>query len=311
MQNTPNRDRKRDRSSEGETPKPENKLNKMASEQKSTTSSQSSIDTVSKQLQTLITSVDEIKKNQDGLKKTLESKIDKLKTDLMTNIETKVKALHDDLSLDIAREGSRIDELVSSVRSIQGRLTTVENVCSGSGLGDGPLWDSSTDNGNDRMDYSGWNVSGRRIDPLNDPDLTVIGSYIPFTEGEDLVKKVGDLIMALGEDVSRSVTITGVKRFAPKYRNKPGLVKISFQSLDQKILVLRNKMKLRDITEYKRVFLKSCKTHTERLIELNARAILKELPRGKSFRVDANGRIKTHSAATEAAPGNNGNQQDD
>ena len=47
------------------------------------------------------------------------------------------------------------------------------------------------------MDYSGWNVSGRRIDPLNDPDLTVIGSYIPFTEGEDLVKKVGDLIMAL------------------------------------------------------------------------------------------------------------------
>ena len=82
MQNTPNRDRKRDRSSEGETPKPENILKKMASEQKSTTTSQSSIDTVSEHLQTLITSVDEIKKkNQDGLKKTLD-------TDLVTNIET-------------------------------------------------------------------------------------------------------------------------------------------------------------------------------------------------------------------------------
>lgn len=174
-----------------------------------------------------------------------------------------------------------------------------------------PLWDNGTDNSNDHMDYSGRNTSGRRIDPLNEPDLTVIGSYIPFTEGKGLVRKVGDLITALDEDVSNSVTTTGVKRFAPKYRNKPGLVKISFQSLDLKMLVLRNKRKLRDIIVYKRVFLKSCKTHAERLIELNARAILKELPRGKSFRVEANSKIKTRSVAHEATPGNTGNQNID
>ena len=282
----------------------------MATEQKSLTTSQTSIEIVSKQLQTLITSVEEVKKNQDGLKKTLESKIDKLRTDLMTNIETKVKALHDDLSIDIAREGSRIDDLVSSVRSIQDRLTTVEDICTGGGPADGALWDNGTDSGTGRMDHSGWNSNGRRVDPLNDPELTVIGSYIPFTEGENLIQKVGDLIMALGEDVSRAVTITGVKRFTPKYRNKPGLVKISFQSLEQKILVLRNKRKLRDNAQYKSVFLKSCKTHAERLIELNARAILKELPRGKSFRVDANGRIKTRSVANEAAPRHTENQSD-
>ena len=76
------------------------------------------------------------------------------------------------------------------------------------------------------------------------------------------------------------------------------------------MFILRNKRKLRDNAQYKSVFLKSCKTHAERLIELNARAILKELPRGKSFRVDANGRIKTRSVASEAAPKHTENQSD-
>lgn len=62
--------------------------------------------------------------------------------------------------------------------------------------------------------------------------------------------------MVFGDDVSSRVTIICYKRIAPKYRNKlPGLVKESFQTLVfQKILVLKNKMKLRNIDEYNRVF---------------------------------------------------------
>lgn len=74
--------------------------------------------------------------------------------------------------------------------------------------------------------------------------------------------------------------------------NKPGLVKISFARIDQKIRVLRAKRKLAEISGYRSVFLRSSKTHTERLIELNARTILNEMPNGKDFnRITANGRI--------------------
>ncbi len=80
--------------------------------------------------------------------------------------------------------------------------------------------------------------------------------------------------------------------FRQDFDNRPPLIKISFQNLDEKILVLRNKMKLKDSDEFKGVFLKSSKSHVERLIEMNARAIIRQLPQGRQLRVDANGRIK-------------------
>ncbi len=51
-------------------------------------------------------------------------------------------------------------------------------------------------------------------------------------------------------------------------------------------------MVLKDSETYKDVYIKSSKSHAERLIELNARTLLRELPQGHNFRVDANGRIK-------------------
>ena len=51
-------------------------------------------------------------------------------------------------------------------------------------------------------------------------------------------------------------------------------------------------MKLKNSDNYKRVFLKSSKSHAERLIKMNARALLRTLPAGHSLHADANGRIK-------------------
>ena len=295
MQKSPIRDRKkRDRSSEGETPKPEQKHNKMADEMAQQKASSTCVipPDISQQLKILITSVEEIKKNQDGMKRTLESKMDRLKNDLMESIETKMKVLKDELSLDIARESARLDEVLISIQSIENRLSSVENVCAeGGGIS------------SDAMDHTGYQprdgLNSRFREPLDNPDLTVIATNIPFSIGENLSRKVTDLIHALGEEVSDRVTITGVRRLPAKYRNKPGLVKISFRNLDEKILVLRNKRKLMDSQNFKRVFLKSSKSHAERLIELNARTLLQALPTGKSYRVDANGRIKSRGVNQE------------
>lgn len=49
-----------------------------------------------------------------------------------------------------------------------------------------------------------------------------------------------------------------------------------FRSIGKKIIVLRNKMTLKNNESFKKVFPKSCKSHAERFIELNARPPLRQ-----------------------------------
>ena len=50
-------------------------------------------------------------------------------------------------------------------------------------------------------------------------------------------------------------------------------MKVSFENADQKVLVLRNKYKLKNHATFKRVFIEGAKSHIERLLELNGRFI--------------------------------------
>ncbi|KAH3691895.1 hypothetical protein DPMN_192437 [Dreissena polymorpha] len=54
-------------------------------------------------------------------------------------------------------------------------------------------------------------------------------------------------------------------------------------------------MVLKDLEAYKNIYLKSCKSHIEILVEMNAKAVLRQLPQGKEFRVNASGRIIQHA----------------
>ena len=137
-------------------------------------------------------------------------------------------------------------------------------------------------------------------DPLNDHDLTITADGLPYNEDEDLVAKVDALIRALGDDVYENVKVIAVTRIIPRTGNKPGLVKIALQNLQEKIRVLRNKMNLKDNPTYATVYIKSSKSHAERLIESNTRAILRELPGNHSLRIDANGRIRKRTTTNEA-----------
>ena len=103
--------------------------------------------------------------------------------------------------------------------------------------------------------------------------------------------KARDIIDALGENVYSKVSVVAAERLRQKYRNRPGLVKLSFEKVEQKVLELRNKYKLKDNDTFKRVFLEGAKSHVERLLAINARTILRELPQGRSYRISGNGRI--------------------
>jgi hypothetical protein len=186
-----------------------------------------------------------------------------------------MKGLKDELTLDLFKESARIDALFTIMNSMQSRLDTLEN-CSSRPMDEMEVngtQQGSTQNGSTSLSY---------------PDVTITASGIPVTEGEDLIIKVTSIINELGID-AHAVAAT---RLPARINTKPPIVKFSVRNLKEKVTILRNKYKLKDHDTYKSVYLKSSKSHAERLIELNARTILRNIPNGNMYRVDANGRIK-------------------
>ncbi len=72
---------------------------------------------------------------------------------------------------------------------------------------------------------------------------------------------------------------------------RPPLVKFAVPSLEGKIAVLRAKRNLKQSAEFPRVFLRSSKSHTERLIEPNFKKMLDLIPGGENMRVAGSGRL--------------------
>jgi hypothetical protein len=191
--------------------------------------------------------------------------------------------VRDELSVDIGRETSRTDQMLTMIQSMQTRLDNLEK--------NRTEVDTSQANDNGNRNDSTFPTAIQQ-NPLDDPGVTIIASGIPDTETEDIKQKAEYFICTLGDDVSSEVHITAVTRLPTRYKDRPGIVKISLRNTGEEVGVLRSKMKIKDMEGYKTVYIRSSKSRIERLIEMNARAVLRNLPQGRSLRVDANGPIK-------------------
>lgn len=204
-----------------------------------------------------------------------------------------MKSLRDKIAMDLNRESGRIDEMLRSIQQLQGRMDNHEQSPIARGQ-DGPDIGTQTNNGNEDR--------ARDLALMAD-DVSIVISGLRSEDNENLLQKAQDVISALGETVDSSVTITNVHRFRSNFENKPGLVKVSFRCVDDKIRVLRNKMKLKNHENYSSVYIKSSNLRAERLIELNARAILRKLPNGHNLRLNAKGQITTNVTARQDRQG--------
>lgn len=264
---------KRRLSSDGQTPKPTPKQVKMAATRSPGQTGRSSksdsferdYDKFIEKMTIIADAVDNLQKGQSTLQSTVESKLDKFRNEFMTSIDEKFKAMKSDIDLELSIQKTQIDTLSQSIDSIMGRLELLEN-------GARPIYESG---------------ERRSTNPLDDPNVTIIATNIKAEPNEDLLAVAKDLVAHLDEDVR----VVAAHRLKSRKINKPGLVKISFASVDEKIRVLRQKRNLSGIQGYGSVFLRSSKSHTERLLELNAKTLLNEIPNGRNFRVTANGRI--------------------
>jgi len=179
------------------------------------------------------------------------------------------------LTESISEETRRVNGVLTTIQLMQSRLDTLEQ--QRSILQENVLPDQSTANhGN----------------PLHDPNRSLTASGIQVTVNENLIQKAQELVNSLGEEVKSQVTVTDAIRLNSRFNDRPPILKFSVGSLDQKVLLLRNKPQLRFIQQYKHVQVRSSKSRIERILETNARAVLRNLPHGRSLRVDASGRIK-------------------
>ena len=80
---------------------------------------------------------------------------------------------------------------------------------------------------------------------LDNNEITVIVKNMPSSDDEDLLAKACDLITASSESVASKPKVLAASRLPARFRNKQALMKVSFENADQKVLVLRNKYKLK------------------------------------------------------------------
>ena len=122
-----------------------------------------------------------------------ESKLDRLRTDIMSSVDTKVRELRDELSVDLASETRRVDQVLTTIQSIQSRMDGLEQ---------------------QRADHNtivnGTNNMGNT--QQNDPEISVTVSGIQETENEDLMADITDLMQALGDEVYQNINIANIVR---------------------------------------------------------------------------------------------------
>ena len=138
-------------------------------------------------------------------------------------------------------------------------------------------------------------VTPKTTDPLSNPDITVIVSGLPVYPQEDPLIVAQNVVDNLGADyqnvpVRNQVKVIKAARLPNRHATRPPLLKISFRSLAEKKVVLTHKRNLQK-SPYNNLYIRSSKSHEERLIELNTKTILENSPWGKDFRVTASGHI--------------------
>lgn len=120
-----------------------------------------------------------------------------------------------------------------------------------------------------------------------DPDVSIVITGLPEDRSEDIQLKVLRLV---SKGLGSEAVPVAVERMTSRGRG-PGLVRAEFSSVYEKVALLRKKRQLRENQEYSSVYIRSAKSHTDRLIETNFKTLLREIPGGSEFYVAGNGRL--------------------
>ena len=128
---------------------------------------------------------------------------------------------------------------------------------------------------------------GESARPKFDPELSLIVSGLSQEDGENVLDITQRM---LSEGLGTEYAVVDAERLKGRGSN-PGLVKVQCQTKEGKIEILRLKTKLKDHPDYKKVYLSTAKSHTDPLIELNFKTLLRDIPGGRNYFIAGNGRL--------------------
>ena len=219
-------------------------------------------------LKTLIVKIQStLEEHKNDMKKKLSDQSKALKdmqTSLTIKIESEIKDMQTTLNTKIEKEikgletyiDQQVGQLSTRIGTIEGKLEILE----------------AKENERAMFNY----------------DDTLVAINLPQEPNENIELKADDLIRnglkVHGVRILRAARLKGRD-------GKPGLTKIQLHSLDDKKKLLQAKSNLKQCPLYKKVFIRSSKSHEERLAETNFRTILSMIPRGTNFMLTSNGRI--------------------
>ena len=110
-----------------------------------------------------------------------------------------------------------------------------------------------------------------------------------YSEGENITEKAEKLVKD-GVGLPDVPVVRAMR--TPHREGRPGVVKIQVRHLEDEKKLLTSKKELKNGTNmYKKVYIRTSKSHLERLIDLNFRTLLQELPNGPAYRVTGSGRV--------------------
>lgn len=206
-----------------------------------------------KDLTKIMTTMREIRDEQRAMRKSLTQKIDNSVSQLKDSIDTTRKELRDYIDIEMSRITDRMDKMDKRLQQLESDMAT-------------------------RPRHENF-----------DPAVSIIAINMRQTDDEDILAKVNRLVK---DDLGfRDMDIQRCERTQRRDDGKPSVVRIQLSNVEDKVKILRSKQELKKSKEFRKTYLKSAKSHEERLIENNFKAILQDLPEGARYKFTGSGRL--------------------
>ena len=210
------------------------------------------------QLAEVLDSIKSLKISIDQHRDTVDLKIN----ELSEKMDAKMKQLGDTLQATFTEKiadiqhyvDSEIGRIVTRIDTVEGQVNGIQNI----------------------------------VKPPFDPEVTVVATGVEFRDGEDILETSTTMIRR-GLNL-QNVPVVNAQRLQGRGR-RPGIVKIELKSLDDKKAVLRAKAELKQTEQWKSVYLRSSRTHLERLHDINMRTVLNMIPGGENMIITGSGRV--------------------
>ena len=206
-------------------------------------------------------------KEQNSFRDSVEQRLRNMEESLEKKITTECESVRNEITIDIQMLTDKVNTFDTSLKKLQATNTKEIN--------DIKARLAELENGLGSASNTAFN-----------PDTTIVATGLGFSRDENIKDKAERFVRdGLGLD---DISVINAMR-TPFRNNKPGIVKIQFESKAEKERALDRRFNLKD-SDYKRVFIRTSMSHTERLIHQNTKILLEAAGVTDSYTVLQSGR---------------------